>query len=152
MRRLGFGIFVVLPILEILFMARVGHQIGIVSVLSLFLLSGVWGVFLIRRAGLRTLRAWQESLERHEPPGNALLDGLIYLLAGVLLVVPGFITDFLALLLLFPPTRFFLKQWLLWYVGIRVDRSRKAAHHPGGPAAGFGHQQTIDGEFRREDP
>ncbi|MBF0177036.1 MAG: FxsA family protein [Magnetococcales bacterium] len=152
MRYAGFGIFVVLPILEIVLMIRMDRTIGIGNTFLLLLAAAAWGLHLIRRAGLRTLRAWQESMDRHDSPGNALLDGLIHFLAGVLLVVPGFLTDGLAILLLFPPTRFILKRWLLRYARERVATGQGPQHPPGGASTGLGRSQTIDGEFRHEDP
>ncbi|MBF0425824.1 MAG: FxsA family protein [Magnetococcales bacterium] len=152
MQRLGLAFLVFLPILEISLLIRTGRVIGAGNTLVLQLAAALWGIYLVRKAGPRTLRTWHRDIERGIPPGNALLDGLLHLLAGMLLIVPGFLTDGVAVLLVFPPTRFVLKRWLVWYTGVRIAQTGGAHAYAGGESPGPASHQTIDGEYRRNDP
>ena len=76
-------------------------QLGGLPVFVLLLLIAAAGTRLIQRQGFRTVANIQEAMQRNELPAVAMLDGLIVFIAGVLLVVPGFISDGLALVLLF---------------------------------------------------
>jgi UPF0716 protein FxsA len=87
--------------------------LGLGGTLCLILLPGVVGALLARHEGLRCLRKVQQKLAAGELPGNALLDGLLILLAGALLITPGVLTDLLGLALLLPPFRRIVKRRLV---------------------------------------
>lgn len=99
------GIFVVLPIAELAVIVQVAGGIGIPETIGLLILVSVAGAWLCKREGLGVLRRIQASLDRHQLPTRELADGGLILLAGALLVTPGFLTDVLGILLLLPPTR-----------------------------------------------
>ncbi len=94
-----------LPFLEIAVFIKVGELIGVAPTVALTLLASAAGVVLMRAQGLATLARAREATERNKAPVAELLDGLAILLAGALLIVPGFITDALGLLLFVPPLR-----------------------------------------------
>ncbi|MBF0263445.1 MAG: FxsA family protein, partial [Magnetococcales bacterium] len=98
-------LFVIVPFIEIWLLILAGHEIGGVNLLLTQILSVFFGFQVIRRAGVKTLLEVQAQLERHEQPGTALLEGAMRILGGIFLIVPGFLTDLAALVLLFPPTR-----------------------------------------------
>ena len=93
-----------LPLLEIAGFIWVGGAIGAGPTLALIVLAAVAGVWLIRRQGLSTLRAAATDA-RSGAPLQGAFDGLCLALAGVLLFIPGFLSDLLALPLLLPPVR-----------------------------------------------
>ncbi len=101
------------PIVEIGIFISVGEQIGLWPTLLGILITTVAGVALVRFQGLQTLRRMQETLARHEPPVRELFDGTCILLGGALLLIPGFLTDVIGLLLLLPPLRTALHRVLL---------------------------------------
>ena len=98
-------LFIGLPMAEIATFIQVGDMIGLWPTLLAIVATGVLGTILVRIQGLQTLRQVQASLDRGESPVAELFGGLALLLAGVLLLLPGFITDALGFLLLVPSLR-----------------------------------------------
>jgi UPF0716 protein FxsA len=94
-----------MPFIEIAVFIRVGEAIGVLPTVALTLLSTSAGIALMRHQGLATLARARAAAERNEPPVEELLDGLCILFAGALLIVPGFVTDAIGLLLFIPAVR-----------------------------------------------
>jgi UPF0716 protein FxsA len=135
-----FLLFVVLPIAELFVLIWVGAHIGVLATFGLMVLFTVAGVWLCKREGLGVLRRMNEHLDRGEAPTKELLDGVLVLVAGVLLIVPGFITDIAGLALLVPPVRALLRGTLLRRLQRRIDQAMTA-----GSTAGFRFVQFGDG-------
>ncbi len=93
------------PLIEIAGFAWIGGTIGVGATLGFVLTSGLLGMALLRRAGIATLMRLRASVEAGEPPVPAALDGAWHFLAGILLVVPGFFSSIVAVVLLLPPVR-----------------------------------------------
>ena len=104
--------FTILPALELALLIKVGSHIGALNTILIVILTGVVGAALARNEGFRVLMKIQDSLQRGVMPSAELLDGMMILAGGVALLTPGFITDVLGLLLLFPVSRAGIK-WLL---------------------------------------
>lgn len=96
-------LFIVLPIMELAVLIRVGEVLGTWPTVGLVILTAVIGVSLVRSQGISTLMQVQKKLSSGEAPGQEIVEGMMLGVAGLLLVIPGFITDFIGLLLL---TRF----------------------------------------------
>ena len=90
---------------EIVVFVLVAHQIGFLWALALLIVVSALGPFVVRRVGLGVLAHTQERLGRGEMPTRELLDGLVILIGGALICVPGFIGDALGLLLMIGPVR-----------------------------------------------
>ncbi|MBI5023532.1 MAG: FxsA family protein [Candidatus Omnitrophica bacterium] len=105
-------LFTVLPALELALLIKVGSHIGALNTILIVIGAGVVGAALARYEGFRVLMKVQDSLQRGIMPSAELLDGFMVLAGGIALLAPGFITDVLGLLLLFPVTRAGIK-WLL---------------------------------------
>ncbi len=105
-------LFTLMPLLELAVMIKIGQHIGVLPTIAMILGAGVFGAALARHEGLRTLRAVQEDLAAGRLPHDRLIDALLILVAGVLLVAPGIVTDLIALLLLIPPVRILVRRWL----------------------------------------
>ncbi|MBI5150426.1 MAG: membrane protein FxsA [Candidatus Omnitrophica bacterium] len=105
-------LFTVLPALELALLIKVGSHIGALNTIALVILTGGVGAAVARHEGFRVLMKIQDSLQQGVMPSAELLDGMMILAGGVALLTPGFITDVLGLLLLFPVTRAGIK-WLL---------------------------------------
>ncbi len=119
-------------VLEIWLVVQVASVIGWLLVLLLLVLGAVLGGRLIKRAGLKAFRAASASLEQGTmPPSGAAETGTsLTVLAGLLLILPGFLSDLLGLTMLFPPTR------AIWRaVGRRVARKALRAAPAGDPLA-----------------
>lgn len=105
MLRILFLLFISIPLLELWLLIEVGSGIGGLSTIALCLLTATLGGFLIRWQGMSTLLDAQKRMAHGEAPVEHGLHGLMIALAGLLLFTPGFITDSLGFLLLFPPFR-----------------------------------------------
>ena len=115
-------LFLVVPFVELYVIIQVGHVLGVVPTLALLVAISMLGASLCKREGLAVVRRIQEQVAERRLPGVALLDGALVLLAGALLLTPGFITDAVGLLLLLPPVRaggrLILKRALLRRVAV----------------------------------
>ncbi len=100
-----FVLFVLVPILELWLLVRIGGAIGGAATLALVVVTAIAGAAMARREGTRVLSAWQAAMERGEIPEEGVVSSLLILVGGILLVVPGVITDVVGLALLVPPTR-----------------------------------------------
>lgn len=121
-----------IPIIEIVLFIKVGGAIGLGATLAVVILSAIAGAALIRTQGLRTWMQARVSLNRGEMPVRELFDGLCVFAAGILLMIPGFFTDALGLLLLLPLVRHLLAERLVRsMVVIHGGRSEQA--DPGRP-------------------
>lgn len=100
-----FLLFTLVPLLELAVLLRLGSLIGLGPTLLLVVATGVAGAWLARREGLRSWRAVQRELAAGRFPGAELLHGVLILVAGVVLVTPGVLTDALGILLLVRPAR-----------------------------------------------
>ena len=98
-------LFALLPIVEIALFIQVGGWIGVWATLGLVMLAAVAGVAVIRSQGTQAWIRAQRSLAEMRDPSRPLAHGMMQILAGALLIVPGFFTDIVALLLLVPPVR-----------------------------------------------
>ena len=108
-----FLIFIGLPALEIFLMIKIGAKIGALNTISLILLTAIIGIYFAKIQGLQTLKSGLLNLYQNKAPVNELLSGASIAFAAMLLIIPGFFTDFLGFLLLIPLTRkFFFKFWI----------------------------------------
>ena len=106
-------VFIALPIAELAVLITVAHSIGVVEAIGLMVLVSVVGAWLAKREGLGMLTRIRTALDRGEMPSREVADGFLILFAAALMITPGFITDCLALVLLFPPTRALVRGTLL---------------------------------------
>ncbi|MFC7484269.1 FxsA family protein [Luedemannella flava] len=116
----------VLPIAEIAVIIGVGKAIGVPWTIALLLASSVAGAWLLRREGVRAWRAFRDEAAAGRPPGNAATDGLLVLVGGLLMVLPGFITDVIGLLMVAPPTRRLSRGFVLRVVDRRMGSQARA--------------------------
>ena len=98
-------LFVVAPLVELAVIVQVATSIGTLNTIALLVAVSIAGAWLAKREGVAVLARIQASLDRGELPTKEVADGGLILLAGALMIAPGFISDCLAVLLLLPPTR-----------------------------------------------
>jgi UPF0716 protein FxsA len=103
----------VLFIAELWVMVQVAVRIGVFETIALLVLMPVLGIWLVKRAGLAVFRRLHATLEAGGIPHKEVIDGFLLLFAGLLLIVPGFITGAIGLLLLLPPVRIVVRSMLL---------------------------------------
>jgi UPF0716 protein FxsA len=114
-------LMIVVPALEIWGIIQAAQWIGGWPTFLLIISTGGIGAFLAKREGLRVWSEAQHRLSRGELPGDALLDGICILSGGLLLLTPGFITDTMGFLLVFPGTRYWIKKWLLKQIWTKMQ-------------------------------
>lgn len=147
-----------LPIAEIATFIEVGDWIGTGPTIALILLSAVAGMALVRWQGLSVLRRAQESARRGEVPMGAVFEGFCVVAGGILLIIPGFLTDIVGILLLIPFLRNALGRWLfermrgsnsfqVWTGGPGGEPFGRDPHPPHHAPPG-----VIDVEYREVDP
>ncbi len=124
---------IVVGVLEIAVMIQVGQWIGFLNTVGLLLLVSFAGVWLVKRQGLGVLARIREQRMAGRLPAAELFDGALILVAGVLLVIPGFVTDALALLLLVPPVRLVVRRFVSRRVLREVEMVRSKQWTRGGP-------------------
>ena len=88
------------PLVEIFLMIKVGHIIGAFNTILLIIFTAVTGVFYARMEGLNTLRSGFNQLLKNEIPAYELMSGASLAIAALLLILPGFVTDFIGFLLI----------------------------------------------------
>ncbi|NMH60824.1 FxsA family protein [Alteromonas ponticola] len=115
-----FLLFAIMPIIEIALLVQVGDIIGGWNTIALVLLSAFIGAYFVRREGVHTLRTAQQKMQSNQLPGQEMLEGLMLVVAGVLLVTPGFITDIFGLLLVLPPSRKLFAKKLKKHLSMQV--------------------------------
>ena len=113
MLKFFFALFILLPLAELYLLIEVGSGIGGFSTIALCLLTAALGGMLVRHQGMRTLLQAKELVDRGQPPAEQMLHGIMIAISGVLLFIPGFITDLIGFLLLVPPVRNWLGQKLI---------------------------------------
>ncbi len=110
-----FLIFSIIPVIEIYLLIKVGRLVGALPTVALLLIISFTGAWLVRSQGFAIMGRIQRELASGRIPAASMLDGAVILMGGLLLLTPGFFTDFIGLFFLFPLTRAMIKQYLgLW--------------------------------------
>ncbi len=125
--------FLVVPFVELFVLIQTGQLIGVWWTILLVLAISVLGSWLVKREGWAAWRRITSRVQTGEVPGNELVDGGLVLLAGALLLTPGFATDAFALLLLFPPTRAAVRRVVLRRLAAKATFIRQGPGESGGP-------------------
>ncbi|WP_299003928.1 FxsA family protein [uncultured Shewanella sp.] len=148
-------LFIVLPILELAVLIRVGEVLGTWPTVGLVILTAIVGISLVRSQGIHTLMQVQKKLSNGEAPGQEIVEGMMLGLAGLLLVVPGFITDFIGILLLTRFIRIPVAGFLYKRMQLKVVANGRGSMEgrQQSPFGGASQGQTFDGDFeKRPDP
>jgi len=156
------ALFIGIPLLEIAVFIQVGGILGVWPTIAATIATALAGSILLRAQGLAALGRARAQMERGELPAREMFEGVCLVLAGALLLVPGFVTDAVGLLLFFPPLRELLRLLIARHLaakaargearvfvdGIEVDprgggpRSGSPGRPPGGRRGG-----VIDGDY-----
>lgn len=123
-------LFLVVPFIEIWLLIKVGGSIGTLPTIFLVVLTAVLGAFLLRQQGLATLARFQKSMQTGQLPATEILEGVVLLVGGVLLMTPGFFTDVMGFLCLFPLSRKLILKLLLSRSQVFVQT--RSTHYEGG--------------------
>jgi len=131
-------ILVGVPLFELYLLIQVGSEIGALPTIGLSILTAIIGTYLVRLQGFAVLMRVRDMVDRGETPALEVLDGALLLIAGLMLILPGFLTDALGFLLLIPPLRRRLIRRTFRVVPLCTDAPTDQGH------------RVIEGKFRRE--
>ena len=124
-------LIILIPVIEIYLFIKIGSQIGAFTTISLIFLTAIIGVFYARYEGLNTLRSGFSQIFKNEVPAYEIISGAAIAFAALLLIIPGFATDLVGFLLIFPLTRkLFFKNY---FYKLKKKNKKK--------------ENFIDGEF-----
>jgi len=119
-------LFLVIPFVELYVLLQVSHVIGVLDTLALLIAVSAVGAWLVKREGIATWRRAQQAIDEGRVPATELVDGVLILLAGALLLTPGFVTDIVGIFLLLPPVRRGLRRvavaWMTRRATLRAGR------------------------------
>mgnify|MGYP001271217038 CR=1 FL=1 len=96
---------ILIPAIEIYLFIKIGSQIGAITTILMIFITAIVGVYYARYEGINTLRSGFEQLRKNESPTFEMISGAAIAFAALLLIIPGFATDVLGFLLIFPPSR-----------------------------------------------
>ncbi len=128
-------LIILIPILEIYLFIKIGSLIGAFTTISLIFLTAIVGVFYVRYEGLNTLRSGVSQLYKNQTPFFEIMSGAALAFAALLLILPGFATDLLGFLIIFPLTR-----KIIFYLSTRKKRGEVNIK-----------DDLIEGEFEDKD-
>lgn len=144
MRWLPLILLFLLVYVEITIFIKVAAVFGVALALVFIILTSCLGVSLVRHQGLKTFIQMQEKMALGENPAGEMVKSVSLLIAGFLLLIPGFFTDFLGLLLLLPPIQKLLTLRMMPYIHVfrSTPRGNQSDHQNG---------YTVEGEFQRKE-
>ncbi|MBL6941144.1 MAG: FxsA family protein [Rhodospirillales bacterium] len=134
---------IAVPIIEIAVFIEAGDALGLWPTIGVVILTAIIGTALLRHQGLATLGRVRESMGAGRLPVAELFDGMCLLVAGALLLTPGFVTDGVGLLLFMPPFRLILRALMARRLKAHGDFQMHTQNHPQGFDA-----TIIEGEFQ----
>ena len=129
------AIFVLIPIIEISLFIEIGSIIGSFYTIILIFLTAIVGVFFVRQQGISTFHKLTSQLQNLEAPVQTMFEGLVILIAGILLITPGFFTDALGFLGLIPVSRIIFIKLVASYMLSRYGNQNNQ------------HDSTIEGDY-----
>lgn len=135
-------LFFLVPLIEIYLLIEIGGVIGVGWTIFGVVFTAVLGAFLVRAQGFSTINRIRAQMDQGQLPAVEMLEGLFLLVAGALLLTPGFFTDAVGFACLTPPLRRGIIKYVLSRgVGGGAQQPPRRPHSP----------DTIEGEFRRDD-
>ena len=126
-------VIILIPIIEIFLLIKIGSQIGAITTILLIFTTAVLGIYYAKYEGLNTLKAGFLSLRNNQPPTYEMISGAAIALAALLLIIPGFITDIIGFLIIFPISRKFMIKFFSKKLNHEKENNKK--------------KDFIDGEF-----
>ena len=170
MFQLLFVLFIIIPIVEITVIMQVGALLGVWPTVAMVIFSAWLGAKYVRQQGLATLQSVQTKMAQGEMPSGEIVTGLMLLVAGLLLVTPGFVTDLLGLSLLIPSVRTGMASHVQKHMKVKQFSGGASFEHTttgnvydhdsthtktpfSASSEPISHHQgeTLEGEFKRKD-
>ncbi len=140
-------LFVSMPVIELALLYQVAQTISLGPTILLVIITGIVGAALAKHEGLKALQSVQNELAQGRMPTTQLFDGVLILVAGVVLITPGIITDAIGFCLLIPPIRAIVKILLTRYFKNRVSFTSNFEMHGSSVSGGFDVRSGSDDQF-----
>jgi UPF0716 protein FxsA len=137
-----FLLLTVVPLVELTLLLTMGHYTSVSFTLGFVIVTGLLGAVMLRLQGITAWRNVQRDLREGRMPTDSLLDGLMIVIAAVLLITPGVLTDLVGITLLFPPCRRLYRHFLGRWFQARFQLRTSFPGAPSSPADG--RSQVID--------
>ena len=118
------AILLIVPTIEIWALITASQNFGWLPTLLVVILTGVIGGWLAKRQGLQVFRLAQTQMSQGQLPGEAILDGIIIFVGGLLLLTPGFFTDLLGILCLLPVARSFFRIYIINWLWKNIQNGK----------------------------
>ena len=125
-------VILLVPVVEIYLFIKIGSQIGAFNTISLILITAIVGIYYSRYEGLNTLKSGISQIIKNEMPVYEIISGAAIAFAAILMILPGFLTDFLGIIIIFPWTR------KLLFKNIKVKKQKEE-------------ENFIEGEYEDKD-
>ena len=140
---LFFAILIGIPVAEIFVFIEIGGKIGALNTIVLTILTAAAGMFLLRAQGVSILIQAQERLNAGQSPVREILNGILLAVAGLFLLIPGFVTDTIGFLFFLPPLRSLIANSLASHSRFTRNESR----YSGQQDSGYHSETIIEGEY-----
>ena len=124
-------VIILIPVIEIYLLIKIGSQIGAITTIILIFATAIIGIYYAKYEGLNTLKSGFSQLSKNQTPAYEVISGAVIAFAALLLIIPGFVTDTLGFLLIFPISRKFIFSKFFKKVDTKKDKKNN----------------FIDGEF-----
>lgn len=138
-----FLIFILIPIIEITLFIKLGGYLGLLPTIGLVFLTAIVGVTLLRWQGMATLLRAKSRMAEGKMPAQEMAEGILLAIAGAFLLTPGFFTDAIGFVLLFPPVR---RMVYAYFKGRMKFQGMNM-----GAGSTFSNEHTFEGEFKRDE-
>ena len=116
-----FLLFAVIPVIELAILIKVGSYFGVFNTVLIVILTAVIGAYMVRMEGIGVLTRIQNNMQQGIFPADELIGGAMILVAGGLLLTPGFFTDVLGFLMVFPLSRNFITRYVKQYLEKKIS-------------------------------
>ena len=113
--------FLTIPVVEVWILLQIADFTGLLNTIGLLILTSIIGALLVRREGISVFRKARNEITQGQMPEKQIFDGFLILLGGVLMLTPGFFTDVIGFLLLFPPTRLLFRTVIIKRLNSRIS-------------------------------
>lgn len=114
-------IFIIVPLMEILLLIEIGSRIGTLNTISIIIVTGILGGYMMRHQGFAILTNIRMDLSQGRMPTGELINGALVLAGGILLLTPGFFTDAVGFVLLIPTTRGFVRKKIQLLIQRKIE-------------------------------
>ncbi len=116
-------LFIIVPIIELALFILLGNRLGLSTTLLIIIITAVIGAALTKSQGAKAIHNFQSAMAQGKMPHKEIVDGLLILVAGAVLLTPGFLTDTIGFLLLFAPTRAVIRSLVTGKLADKVNVS-----------------------------